>query len=82
MDVILDFGFWSRQERESFRAQARLLGARTEVRFLNVPKEVLRQRLAERNSNLPPHTFRVSLAQLEEWWDLFEPPNSSELAPD
>ena len=35
-NVILDFGFWAREEREDFRLRARQLGASSEVHFLDV----------------------------------------------
>ena len=79
IDVILDFGFWSRSEREEFRARARGVGARSEVHFLDVSREVLSARLAARNANLPPYTFRITEAQLDLWWSLFEPPTPDEL---
>jgi len=79
VNVILDFGFWSRVERDEFRARARALGAGTEVHFLDVPRAVLSARLAARNADLPPYTFRVTDAQLDRWWSLFEPPTPDEL---
>ena len=79
VNVILDFGFWSRVERDDFRARARALGADAEVHFLDVPRAVLSERLAARNADLPPHTFRVTDAQLDTWWGLFEPPTPDEL---
>ena len=36
MNVILDYGFWAREEREDYRARARRLGAGSEVHFLDV----------------------------------------------
>jgi predicted kinase len=81
VDVVLDFGFWSRVEREEFRARAEDLGVGSEVHFLDVPREVLSARLAARNADLPPHTFHVTEAQLELWWNLFEPPSTDELQP-
>src|SRR5512139_4043973 len=38
-NVILDFGFWAREEREDFRQRAKDLGVSSEVHFLDVPKE-------------------------------------------
>ena len=81
VNVILDFGFWSRTEREEFRARAAALGARSELHFLDVPRAELSARVAARNAELPPHTFRVTEAQLDAWWNLFEPPNADELRP-
>ena len=81
VNVILDFGFWTRSEREGFRARAATLGARSEVHFLDVPRSVLSARLASRNADLPEYTFRVTEAQLDLWWSLFEPPTPDELQP-
>ena len=79
INVILDFGFWSRSERDGFRSRAAALGAGVEVHFLDVPRPVLSARLAARNADLPPYTFRVTDAQLDTWWSLFEPPTPDEL---
>ncbi|HYN85346.1 MAG TPA: AAA family ATPase [Pyrinomonadaceae bacterium] len=79
VNVVLDFGFWSRVERDDFRARAARLGAGAEVHFLDVPRAVLAARLAARNADLPPYTFRVTDAQLDLWWSLFEPPTPDEL---
>lgn len=81
VNVILDFGFWSRAEREDYRARAEALGARSELYFLDAPRQVLWSRLEARNAALPPYMFRVSEEQLNEWWGIFEPPTSDELEP-
>ena len=78
LSVVLDWGFWSRQEREDYRARAEKLGARVELRFLEVARDELWQRLERRNQALPPGTFAVSREQLEAWWALFEPPTADE----
>jgi len=44
-NVILDFGFWAKEERDDFRSRARELGARSEVIFMDVNKEELMDRL-------------------------------------
>jgi predicted kinase len=79
VDVILDFGFWSRAEREQFRQQAAGLGARSELHFMDVPEEELLRRLEARNADLPSGAFRVDRAQLQTWFELFEPPDDGEL---
>lgn len=79
VDVILDFGFWSRTEREDYRSRAAKLGVDSKIHFLNVPEEVLLERLAARNAQLPPNTFLIDEAQLKTWICLFEPPMQDEL---
>ncbi|MBI3958279.1 MAG: AAA family ATPase, partial [Chloroflexi bacterium] len=79
VDVVLDFGFWGRSEREDFRARAAALGAQTVICFLDISYAELSARLAARNASLPPGTFHVSQAQLDLWWSWFEPPTPDEL---
>ena len=81
-NVILDFGFWSRAEREEFRARAAALGAGSELHFLDVPRAELSARVAGRaGPEPPPGTFHVTDAQLDAWWQVFEPPDADELSP-
>ncbi|MFO7170259.1 MAG: ATP-binding protein [Chloroflexota bacterium] len=79
VDVILEWGFWSRQERAWYRSQAEALGARVELRYLEVGRDELWARLARRNADLPPGTFAVSEQELDLWWSWFEPPTADEL---
>lgn len=79
IDVVLDWGFWSRQERDDFRARAAAVGAASEVLYLDVSLEELRARLRARNAILPQGNFVVTDAQLDRWWSLFQPPDRDEL---
>lgn len=79
VDVVLDWGFWSRSERDDYRSRAEALGARATVRFLDISREELSARLASRNKDLPPATFRVQEKDLELWSSWFEPPTPDEL---
>jgi predicted kinase len=79
VDVVLDWGFWSRRERDDYRTRAAALGIPTELRFLDVPRDELIRRLAARNANRPPATFVVSEADVHRWWDAFERPSADEL---
>jgi predicted kinase len=79
VDVILEFGFWSRSERDLFRCSAKALGARAKLIFLDVPREELLRRLAQRNLEQPPDTFCVDEALLDSCWSAFEAPAPDEL---
>ena len=81
VDVVLDFGVWAREERETFRARAAAVGARSELHYLEVPLEELVRRLHERNADLPPGTFRITEEQLREYATWLQPPGADELAP-
>ena len=80
VNVILDWGFWAREERREYRARAEALGAYVEVHFLEVKREELWTRLSKRNAERPPGTFVVTEAQLNEWWSLCELPSEEERA--
>lgn len=79
VDVVLDFGVWSRREREDFRARAATVGARSELHYLNVPLEELIARVATRNASLPAGTYRIEEDQMRLWWTWFEAPAGDEL---
>lgn len=79
VDVILDFGFWKRIERDDYRERAKIVGAETKIHFFDVPEDVLMRRLDIRNdignslaAKIPPETMR-------EWLHHLEPPTEEEL---
>jgi predicted kinase len=78
-NVILDFGFWAREEREDYRLRAKRLGASSEVHFLDVPKEELLRRLAVRNSQPSPVSFHISEESMKPWIEFFQRPTPEEL---
>ena len=79
VNVIIDFGFWARSEREDYRARAAQLGASSEIHFLNVAEEELLERLAFRNAHLPQGAAYIPEAKLKEWIPFFQPPTPDEL---
>jgi predicted kinase len=80
VDVVLDFGVWSRSERDSFRQRARTAGARTVLHFLDVPREELRRRLKARSAERAPGAVDVDDAQLDSYIAWLERPTPEELA--
>lgn len=79
-DVVLDYGFWSKEERADFRQRAAQVGADMKIHFLDVPREALHQRLIERNENLPEYAVHIQPSDLDEWLRWFEPPSAEELS--
>ncbi len=79
MNVVLENGFWGKEEREMYRDTARRLGARVELHYLEVPMEELWRRLDERNENLPEGSFLVTREDLELWLTWFQKPDPEEL---
>ena len=78
-DVILEFGFWVREERDKFRARAKELGAQTKLYYMDVSFDEIWSRLEKRNKNLPPYAFEVKKSDLEKWATIFQKPTPDEL---
>jgi hypothetical protein len=78
-NVILDFGFWAREEREDFRLRAKQLGASSEVHFLDVPENELMRRLAVRNSQHSQESFQIPEDMMKPWIKFFQRPTPDEL---
>ena len=79
-DVILGFGFWTREERDDFRARAAGLGVAFAIHYTPCPHQELLQRLKERNAALPPGAFVISDGAPKGWMERFEAPDADELS--
>ena len=80
VDVVLDWGFWARGQRDDYRGRAAALGLTTELHYLDVSRDDLWRRIALRNRGLPPDSFHVHEHELDEWVTWFEPPTADELS--
>jgi predicted kinase len=78
--VILEFGFWTRAERDEKRARARELGHRVELWFLDDDLEVLWARVERRNAEGGADARPVARAEFDAWAASFEAPDADELA--
>lgn len=78
--VILENGFWTRQEREELRLAGQELGVAVELHYLAVPVDELWRRLDLRNEEAKPGTAPISRADLNRWAGQFEEPIATELA--
>jgi predicted kinase len=80
-NVILDFGVWSRSEREDFRGRAAAIGARSELHFVDAPLDELIRRVHARNAALPPGTYPITEQEMREFATWLERPEEDEWAP-
>lgn len=78
-NVILDYVFWAREEREDYRSRAKQLGASSEVHYLDVPADELLSRLAERNAQQTQQSFVISAEAMKPWIAFFQKPTPDEL---
>jgi predicted kinase len=80
MTVILENGFWSREERVALRTQAMELEADVELHYLNIPREELWKRLQKRNAEASNGSFIVTEHELGTWISSFTTPDSEEIS--
>jgi predicted kinase len=78
VDVILDDGFFLRENRKRCVQLAAGAGARTKIHFLDTPPSVLRARLEERNAKLPRYNFHIAPETLQGFLSLLEVPSTEE----
>ena len=77
--VIFEKGLWLRSERDEKRREARELGVDIELHYFDVPADELVRRLERRNPEGGPNVFSISRAQTEGYFEIFEPPDETEL---
>ena len=81
VNVILDFGFWAKEEREDYRSRAKELEARSEIVFMDVDEEELLKRVRARNKNLTNTIHYIPEDMMKAWIEFFQKPDRNELQP-
>jgi len=79
IDVIMDFGFWGKEERIHHKNKAYKLGVDFKIHYMDVSKEELYKRLEKRNIELPEGSFWIPKEMMDEYISKFEPPGQEEL---
>lgn len=79
IDVVIDFGLWSRDERSALRQAAADRGAAVEIRYFELPRAEQRRRLDQRQAEAPHATWPMSDEELTEWAEKIDIPTPSEL---
>lgn len=78
--VVLDFGFWNREERAALSWLAGTVGARARTEYLPVDRETQARRVAQRWQEAPEATWQISQVELDEWREQLQEPDADELA--
>jgi predicted kinase len=76
VSVIIEWGTWSRAERDALRMEARALSAGVELHYVTAPMDVLLERVQRRGAEHPP----ITRDQLKGWVEAFEAPTVDEIA--
>lgn len=78
--VIIEWGVWTRSERDALRDAARSAGASVELRYLTEPLEELWRRIVQRDLEGRWGSRSIERHELDDWAAAFEPPTADELA--
>jgi predicted kinase len=79
-DVILDFGFWTRESRDRARKIVFELGATARLYWLDAPQDILLQRVMLRSQSVPSDSLYIDENAFFEFLGRFEPPEADEQA--
>lgn len=79
IDVIIDYGLWSRDERSALRQAAADIGAAVMMYYFELTPAEQRKRLQQRLAEDPHQTWQMSEQELAEWATTIDVPASAEL---
>ncbi len=80
VDVVLDFGFWVRAERDGMRRWCREHGVEVELHVVDPPFDVLVARVTARAGSGDGGQVPLTREHLEAYRPLFEPVDAAEFA--
>ncbi|MCA9337882.1 ATP-binding protein, partial [Candidatus Saccharibacteria bacterium] len=78
-NVVLENGFWGRDERDKLRHEAHSLGLKIVLRFLDIPFEELWQRVDARNKKENDKDAELTRQRLEQSVNQLQRPTSEEI---
>ncbi len=78
IDVILDEGFWGREDRAELRRRIDAIGAREILYYVEAPLETMRERVVGRNNNLTKDSFNISSEMFDNYLKYWQPPDNDE----
>lgn len=78
-DVVLDFGVWSRNERNALRFLAAEVGAGSELHYVTASHDEQLRRISSRSTTDPNASFEISSDELRQFRAIFQEPSASEL---
>jgi predicted kinase len=78
VDVVIDYGFWSRAEREFFARGAHEVGADAKLYFADLPLAELWRRIEARNGALTLGDMPIRRDEFDIWAQIFQRPAPEE----
>src|SRR5690242_8927247 len=78
IDVIIDEGFWAREQREEIRGRVVNVGAVPKFYYIDVPFAIMKARTLKRSENPPVDSYSIDEKSFNHYWQFFQPPSKDE----
>lgn len=78
--VVIEWGVWSRAERDALRDAARSIDALVELRYVSAEVDELWRRIEQRDREGRWGSRSIRRNELDEWVAIYQPPTADELA--
>lgn len=79
-NVVIEWGVWTRKERDALRDAARSIGAPVELRYVAAETDELFRRIVDRDLEGRWASRSIRRHELDEWAAIYQPPTNDELA--
>jgi predicted kinase len=78
IDVIIDEGFWVKEQRDEIRGKVKDVGAIPKLYYIEVPFEIMKERTLKRSKKPPVDSYIIDEESFNHYWKLFQPPGKDE----
>lgn len=78
--VVIEWGLWTRRERDSVRFAAATMGSPVELRYVTASADELWRRIEQRDLEGVWGSRAIRREEFDEWTRIFEPPSDEERA--
>ena len=78
-NVIIDEGFWVKEQRDEIRDKVINVGAVPKFYYLEVPFEIMKARTLTRSENPPVDSYVIDEESFDHYWQFFRPPGAGEV---
>jgi predicted kinase len=78
IEVIIDEGFWAKEQREEIAGKVRGVGAVPKFYYIETSFEVMKTRTLKRSENPPVDSYVIDEESFDGYWKFFQPPGKEE----
>jgi gluconate kinase len=80
---LIEWGTWEKSGREKLRDEAQSIGAKVKFYYLDIKREILKERILKRNESIDEYDFYIQQTEIDSFLDhcfnSFQAPTEDEL---